>query len=74
MLDRSCRVTIPDFFAPHQVQEIYRVPYQQRAAEAKIYAQQHSIKPAVEDKTRICLLLIDVQNTFCLPDFELVEA
>jgi len=23
------------------------------------------------DKTRICLLLIDVQNTFCIPGFEL---
>ncbi len=71
MFDLSYKVPIPNFFKPSQVQEIYRVPYQQRATEAKIYAQQNNLKPASEDKTRICLLLIDVQNTFCLPEFEL---
>ena len=71
MFDLSYKVPIPNFFNPSQVQEIYRVPYQQRAREAKIYAQQNNLKPASEDKTRICLLLIDVQNTFCLPEFEL---
>ena len=71
MFDPSYKVPIPNFFNPSQVQEIYRVPYQQRAREAKIYAQQNNLKPASEDKTRICLLLIDVQNTFCLPEFEL---
>ena len=27
--------------------------------------------PAAADEKRVCLLAIDVQNTFCLPDFEL---
>lgn len=60
----------PNFDAA-KVGEVWRVPYQQRAAEAKDWAQKNNIQPAAKDKTRICLLLIDVQNTFCIPDFEL---
>ncbi|MBH8576427.1 isochorismatase [Nostocaceae cyanobacterium CENA369] len=62
---------IPEHFNPSKVSEVWRVPYQQRAAEAEAWAKQHDIKPASLDKTRICLLLIDVQNTFCIPEFEL---
>ena len=62
---------IPKFFNPATAGQIWRVPYQSRAAEAKTYRQQHSITPAHTDKAKVCLLAIDVQNTFCLPDFEL---
>ena len=62
---------IPDFFDPGAIDQIRRVPYQAIASQAKTYAATHSIAPASADKRRICLLAIDVQNTFCLPDFEL---
>lgn len=62
---------IPDFFNPSTVGEIWRVPYQERATAATAYRQQHNTTPAHTDKARVCLLAIDVQNTFCLPDFEL---
>ncbi|GAB4537108.1 MAG: hypothetical protein Tsb0014_25510 [Pleurocapsa sp.] len=65
---------IPNFFNPETVGTVYRVPYQQRALEAEAWSKQHNISPAFEDKISICLLLIDVQNTFCLPDFELFVA
>jgi nicotinamidase-related amidase len=65
------QLPIPNSFDAAKVGEVWRVPYQQRAVEAREWAKKHSIKPAAEDKTRICLLLIDVQNTFCIPDFEL---
>ncbi len=61
----------PPFFNPQTVSKIRRVPYQARANEAQAYAKSNSISPAHSDRTRICLLAIDVQNTFCLPDFEL---
>jgi nicotinamidase-related amidase len=61
----------PSHFNPEKVSEIYRVPYQQRATEAHEWAKKHNIQSASQDKNSICLLLIDVQNTFCLPDFEL---
>lgn len=65
---------IPNFFAPDQVQKIYRVPYQQRAIAAETWAQKHNLQPAATDQKQVGLLLIDVQNTFCLADFELFVA
>ena len=49
----------------------YRVPYQQRADEARAWARSALLRPAAQDGRRVALLLIDVQNTFCLPEFEL---
>ena len=65
------QLPIPSHFDTQKVGEVWRVPYQQRAAEARDWAKQYNIQPASEDKTRVCLLLIDVQNTFCIPGFEL---
>jgi len=65
------RLPIPAHFDASRVGEVWRVPYQDRAVQAREWAKQHGIQSAVEDRIRIGLLLIDVQNTFCLPDFEL---
>jgi len=62
---------IPEFFNPDRVGDVWRVPYQQRSAEAKAWAKNHRISPAAEDGWRLALLLVDIQNTFCIPDFEL---
>lgn len=62
---------IPEFFNPDRVGEVWRVPYQDRATQAIAWATQQGIKPASEDQVKICLLAIDVQNTFCIPGFEL---
>ncbi|MGB3765438.1 MAG: isochorismatase [Phormidesmis sp.] len=63
--------SIPSFFNLETVGKVWRVPYQTRASEAQAYAKARGIAPSYTDKVRICLLAIDVQNTFCLPDFEL---
>ncbi len=65
------QLPIPIFFAPSKVNEVWRVPYQQRAQEAASWSQKYNITPASEDKIRVGLLLVDVQNTFCIPGFEL---
>lgn len=65
------KLPIPPHFDCTKVGEVWRVNYQNRAIEAQDWAKQYNIQPAAEDKSRICLLLIDVQNTFCIPDFEL---
>ena len=62
---------IPSFFDPDRVGSVWRVPYQQRATEAEAWATQQGIRPASDDQVRVCLLAIDVQNTFCIPEFEL---
>lgn len=45
--------------------------YARRATEAAAWARLHGVKPAETDAARVGLLLIDVQNTFCVPGFEL---
>jgi nicotinamidase-related amidase len=65
------QLPIPDFFDPKRVESFWPVPYQQRAREAKQWARERHIPSARDDLTRICLVVIDVQNTFCLPEFEL---
>lgn len=62
---------IPSFFNPEKVREVWQVPYPDRAAKAESWAQELEIPPPNTDETKIGLLLIDVQNTFCLPGFEL---
>ena len=62
---------IPDFYHPEKVGSVWRVPYRERATQARSWAEEKGIRPAGEDQTRVALILIDVQNTFCLPDFEL---
>lgn len=62
---------LPPYFNPQKVASYWAVPYQKRAEEAKEWAKKYSILPAFQDKKRICLLIIDAQNTFCLPEFEL---
>jgi nicotinamidase-related amidase len=68
---RRKELSIPPHFHPDHIAEVWRVPYQERAAEAEKWARQKKIKPAAEDRFRICLLPVDVQNTFCIPGFEL---
>jgi nicotinamidase-related amidase len=53
------------------VGEIWKVDYAARAADAKAFALHHNLKPAATSSERISLMLIDVQNTFCMPGFEL---
>ena len=65
------QLSVPTFFVPENVSKVYRVPYQQRATEAATWSKEHQITPAFADQRKVGLLLIDVQNTFCLPEFEL---
>ncbi len=62
---------IPSFFDKNKVGEVWKVDYAARAADAKAFALQHNLQPASASSVKISLLLIDVQNTFCLPTFEL---
>jgi nicotinamidase-related amidase len=62
---------IPPHFDPDKVGEVWRVSYQQRAEEAERWARQHHILPAANDRFKICLVAVDVQNAFCIPGFEL---
>jgi nicotinamidase-related amidase len=64
-------LSFPPHFDPARVPEVWRVDYEARAAEAAVWAERHSIRPAADDSFRTCLLAVDCQNTFCTPGFEL---
>ena len=68
------KLPIPDFFDSGKLDQVWRVPYEERAKDAKDWALQHRLRPASADPTKIWLMLVDVQNTFCIPDFELYVA
>ena len=62
---------LPPHYDPSRVGEVWRVAYEDRAREAPAWAAAHGVGPASEDAVRIALLAVDVQNTFCIPGFEL---
>jgi nicotinamidase-related amidase len=65
---------IPPHFDADRVGGLWRVPYQERAEDAQAWADEHGLRPALEDRLRVCLVCVDVQNTFCIPGFELFVA
>jgi nicotinamidase-related amidase len=58
---------LPPHFDPRRVGEVWRVNYEARAREAAALG----LRPAADDSYRVALLAVDVQNTFCVPGFEL---
>ena len=67
----TSQIPMPAHFDFVQVGQVWCIPYQERLLDARAWAQRYGIPPASEDSDRTCLLLVDVQNTFCIPDYEL---
>jgi nicotinamidase-related amidase len=65
---------LPAHFDAGRAGEVWRVPYEERAREASAWAEEHGLRPAANDGFRVALLAVDVQNTFCIPGFELFVA
>jgi nicotinamidase-related amidase len=65
---------VPPHFRPEKADEIWKVDYAARASEAEAWASENGIKHPSADSPRIGLLLVDCQNTFCIPDHELFVA
>jgi nicotinamidase-related amidase len=57
-----------------RVGQVWKVDYETRFRDAVAWAEKHGIPRAAEDRLRVCLLLVDMQNTFCTPGFELFVA
>lgn len=65
---------IPPHFDDQVVGEVWRVPYAERAVAGAAWSRQHGLRPAQDDERKVCLMLVDCQNTFCIPGFELFVA
>ena len=66
-------ISLPPHWNPARVGEVWRVDYAQRFADAERW-REHGVAPAAEDRFRAALVVVDVQNTFCTPGFELFVA
>jgi nicotinamidase-related amidase len=65
---------LPPHFDEMKIAEVWRIPYLDREREARTWAERHGVPPACADRFRICLVAVDVQNSFCTPGFELFVA
>ncbi len=62
---------IPPHFDSNKVGQVWRVHYEEIAKAAEIWIKENNIQPASHDRFKTCLIAVDVQNTFCIPGFEL---
>jgi nicotinamidase-related amidase len=65
---------LPPHWDPAKVGEIRRIDYSAVFSEAARWREEHALVPAAQDRFRIALVAVDVQNTFCTPGFELFVA
>jgi nicotinamidase-related amidase len=70
----SAELPLPGHFDSERVGEVWRVDYGARFDEALAWGSEHAVPRAVVDERRLCLLVVDAQNTFCTPGFELFVA
>lgn len=65
------QLPLPPHYDPQKAGQIYQVAYAERELDAEAWADRHGLRPVIEDQYRVALLAVDVQNTFCIPGFEL---
>lgn len=65
---------LPPHHDPARAGQVWPVPYNEIAASAREWARSHGIAAAASDTVRTLLMPVDMQNTFCLPEFELFVA
>ena len=71
---RASELPPPPFSSEHSMEDVFAVPYARVAEAAAEYRRRYDVPPSAHDKTRICLLLVDEQLTFCHPGYELFVA
>jgi len=65
------KLPLPSHYRPEKAGEVWRVEYEALARSAREWADVHGLAPASGDAPRVSLVIVDAQNTFCIPGFEL---
>ena len=65
------KVATPKHYDVSKADQVYRIAYQNLAEEGILYKANQNITDSATDKFKIALMPIDMQNTFCIPGFEL---
>ena len=68
------QLPMPPHFDADRVGTVWRVSYEERANGAAAWASEYHLPPASADAFRTCLVIVDCQNTFCIPGHELFVA
>lgn len=71
---KNGELPVPAHYNPDSAGKVWKVNFAELAKDAYAWAKQYNIKPSSQDKFKVCLLIVDMQNTFCAPDFELFAA
>jgi nicotinamidase-related amidase len=61
----------PKHYDASKANQVYKIAYQHLAEDAMAYKKTNAISDAATDRFKIAVMPIDVQNTFCIPGFEL---
>lgn len=64
-------LSLPPHFKPEKTGDVFRLDYQNISVSASEWASRHGIEPSSDDRYRMSLVIVDAQNTFCIPGFEL---
>jgi len=64
----------PPHFDPARVDSVWKVSYLERDRDARAWAKLNAVSPSCGDRFKICLVAVDVQNSFCIPGFDLYVA
>ncbi len=67
----SQELAVPSHFDSEKVGGVWKVDYESVARDAEKWKSRYNLPPAALDEKRVLLLLVDVQNSFCTPGFEL---
>jgi nicotinamidase-related amidase len=62
---------VPRHYDASKADQVYRVDYRGLASSATVFKKAEAITNSATDKFKIALMPIDMQNTFCIPGFEL---
>jgi nicotinamidase-related amidase len=62
---------LPPHYDPSGVSKLWRPDTDAIAAAAERWSRTHGLPPSDRDDPRVALLLVDVQHSFCLPEFPL---
>ena len=67
----NSQLPLPPHFNHQTVGTVYRVDYAGIEAAALDWRRQHNLPLASQDEKTVSLLVVDAQNTFCIPGYEL---
>ncbi len=68
----NSELSIPPHLNSDKLGQVWLVDYHNIASLASDWSKKYGLQTTSEDKYNMCIILVDVQNKFCIPEFELL--